>query len=560
MSNDPYDRPDQAFPRLSAEMVGRVTQYGRVETFDRGAYLYKSGDRGADFFLVLDGAVDILESDGYGGDVVVTTHRANEFTGELNLLSEQAAVVSARVSRPIKAVRVPRAQFRRMVSVEPEIGEVILRAFISRRMGLIQHAEGGAILVGSLHSGETLRIQRFLARNGYPYRFLDTEADPDARIALESFHVSVDALPVVIIDRGKVLRRPQNWELADALGISEELDPGLVYDVAVVGAGPAGLAAAVYAASEGLDTVVIEAIAPGGQAGSSSCIENYLGFPMGISGQGLAERAQVQAQKFGAQLVVGRPATALDCRGLPFRLRLEGETTIAARTVVVASGARYRRLDLHELRRFEGQGIYYAATSLEGRLCTGSDVVVVGGGNSAGQAAMFLSTQAKHVHLLVRGEGLADTMSAYLMKRIEESPRITLHVRSAVTALIGDEALQAVRWRERGGEETEHKTSNLFLMIGADPNTDWLNRCVALNAKGFVETGHLVEGEAQTSPYATSVPGIFAVGDVRANSVKRVASSVGEGSVVVHAIHAWLARSHNAQQPSEVTRDFAEIA
>jgi thioredoxin reductase (NADPH) len=306
-------------------------------------------------------------------------------------------------------------------------------------MGLIQHAEGGAILAGSLHSSETLRIQRFLARNGYPYRFLDTEADPDARIALESFRVSLDALPVVIIDRGKVLRRPQNGELADVLGISEELDPSRVYDVAVVGAGPAGLAAAVYAASEGLDTVVIEAIAPGGQAGSSSCIENYLGFPMGISGQGLAERAQVQAQRFGAQLVVARPATALDCSGLPFRLRLEGETTIAARTVVVASGARYRRLDLQELRRFEGQGVYYGATSLEGRLCTGSDVVVVGGGNSAGQAAMFLSTQARHVHMLVRGEGLPDTMSDYLMKRIEESPRITLHVRSAVTALIGDE-------------------------------------------------------------------------------------------------------------------------
>lgn len=540
MSTDPYDRPGQTFPTLDAEMVDRVTPYGRLESFDGGAYLYRSGDRGVDFFLVLDGALDILDSDGHGGNIVVRTYGANQFTGELNLFNERAALVSARASRSTKVVRIPRANFRRMVSAEPDIGEIILRAFILRRVGMIQHAQGGSILIGSIHSAETLRIQSFLTRNGYPHRLLDTDGDPDAREALECFHLSANALPVVIVGGDKVLQRPENRELADALGITEELDPDRVYDVAVVGAGPAGLAAAVYAASEGLDTIVVEAVAPGGQAGSSSRIENYLGFPTGISGQALAGRAQVQAQKFGARLMIARRATGLDCSGLPFRLHLEGGTVIAARSVVVASGAHYRRIDVPDLGRFEGQGVHYAATALEGRLCTGSDVVVVGGGNSAGQAAMFLSGKARHVHMLVRGEGLAETMSDYLVKRIEDSPRITLHPRCEVTALMGEKYLEAVRWRERGGKETVYEVSNLFLMIGAEPNTDWLNDCVALDRKGFVETGHIPEGEVRTTPYSTSIPGIFAVGDVRANSVKRVASSVGEGSVVVHAIHAWL--------------------
>src|SRR5215470_5058611 len=297
--SDPYDRRGQTFPTLHAEMVDRVRQYGHEDRFDGGTYLYRWGDRRVDFFLILDGAVDVLESDGHGGNVVVTTHHSNQFTGELNLLDERAAVVSARASRPTRVVRVPRARFRRMVSAEPDICEIILRAFILRRMDLIRQAEGGTILVGSTHSAETLRIQRFLIRNGYPYRFLDIEASPDARTALESLHLNANTLPVVIIDGEKVVRRPTNAELADALGITEELNPRRVYDVAVVGAGPAGLATAVYAASEGLDTIVIEAIAPGGQAGSSSRIENYLGFPTGISGQALAGRAQIQAQKFG---------------------------------------------------------------------------------------------------------------------------------------------------------------------------------------------------------------------------------------------------------------------
>lgn len=538
----PFEFPEYAFPRLSAEMVDRIIHYGRLEALDGGAFLYRTGDRGFDFFVILDGTVDALESDGSGGHVVVMTYGSNQFSGELNLFSDRAALLSARTLRPTRLIRVSGAGFREMISAEPDIGEIILRASILRRTGMIQHTDGRTILVGGIHSAETLRIQRFLIRNGYPHRLIDTETAPDATAALECFHLSkTDALPVVIVDGSKILRCPSNVELADALGITEALDPKHIYDVAVIGAGPAGLAAAVYATSEGLDTVVVEAIAPGGQAGSSSRIENYLGFPTGISGQTLAARAQIQAQKFGARLLIARSAAALDCSSHPFRLGVDDGISISARAVVVASGARYRRLDLPELARFEGQGVHYAATSLEGGLCSGGDVIVVGGGNSAGQAAVFLSEKARHVHMLVRCHELAATMSDYLVRRVENSPRITLHLRSEVTGLFGEKYLEAVRWRE-DGKETVHAVSNLFLMIGADPNTEWLNGCIALDPKDFVETGHTLLGETAATPYATSVPGIFAVGDVRADSVKRVASSVGEGSAVVHAIHGWLAK------------------
>ena len=326
---DIFEKPDQTFPRLPAEMVDRVLRYGHPETFDGGAYLYQFGERAFDFFLILDGTVDALDNDGKGGNIVLTTYGANQFSGELNLFSDRAALLSARTLRPTQLIRVPRASFRRMVSAEPDIGEIILRAYILRRASMIRHAEGGTVLVGCIRSADTLRIQSFLLRNGYPHRFLDAHEAPDATLALECFHSGkADALPVVIIDGKKTLRCPSNAELADALGITEELDPNHVYDVAVVGAGPAGLAAAVYAASEGLDTVVVEAMAPGGQAGSSSRIENYLGFPTGISGQMLAARAQVQAQKFGARLIIARSVTALDCSSLPFCVALDDGTSI----------------------------------------------------------------------------------------------------------------------------------------------------------------------------------------------------------------------------------------
>ncbi|MDI7862847.1 FAD-dependent oxidoreductase [Rhizobiaceae bacterium n13] len=535
--------PGEAFPRLTAEMVARVARFGRQDRFDSGAYLYEVGDREVDFFIILDGAVDVFESDGRAGHVLIATHGENQFTGELHHLSERGMLVCARAIVPTSVVRLPRAALLQLVSAEPDIGEIILRAFILRRTRLLEHAEGGTVVVGNCHAGDTVRIQTFLERNGYPYRCLDTDADEDARAAMESFHADADNLPIVVLNGVKVLTQPTNRDLAKALGITERLNPSRIYDVVIVGAGPSGLAAAVYAASEGLDTLVIEAVGPGGQAGTSSRIENYLGFPMGISGQDLARRAQIQAQKFGARFVVADAAWRLDCTCYPFGVHLDGGETVFGRSVVVATGARYRRLDVPESPRFEGKGIHYAATSIEAQLCEGSEVAVVGGGNSAGQAAIFLSAQARHVHLLVRSDGLSGTMSDYLVGRIVQSPRITLHTHSEITSLSGESYLSSIRWQTRGNDESERAISNLFLMIGALPNTDWLDGCVELDDRGFIRTGYAHTGALNSSPYATSIPGIFAVGDVRAQSVKRVASSVGEGSVVVHSIHRWLANN-----------------
>jgi thioredoxin reductase (NADPH) len=410
-----------------------------------------------------------------------------------------------------------------------------MRAFILRRVGLIRHGHGAVTLIGSGHAADTLRLQRFLERNAYPHHLHDIDVDADAGGFLDCFSIAPDQLPVVIATGEDVLRNPTTAALADALGLTETLDPARIHDVVVVGAGPAGLAAAVYAASEGLDTIVIEGMAPGGQAGTSSKIENYLGFPTGISGQALAGRAQVQAQKFGARLVVSRSVASVDCSEAPYAITLDDGAVIRARAVVVATGARYRKLDLPRYAELENSGIYYAATAMEAGLCAGQVAVVVGGGNSAGQAAIFLARTVKHVHMLVRGKGLAETMSSYLIERIEASDRITLHPFTEVTELEGDTHLTALSMTNRNSEEVQrHEVGALFVMIGAVPNTDWLGECLALDAAGFVRTGEW------TSPYAASQPGIFAVGDVRSGSVKRVASGVGEGSVVVSAIHQYL--------------------
>ncbi len=532
--------PGEAFPRLTPDMVARIARFGRKDRFDGGEYLYAVGDREVDFFVILSGSVDVFESDGHGGHALIATHRENQFTGELHHLSGRAVIVCGRSVVPTSVIRLSRSALLKLVSAEPDIGEIILRSFILRRARLLEHAEGGTVVVGSCRAGDTVRIQTFLERNGYPYRCLDTDFDDDARIAMATFHADAESLPIVVLNGVRVLSRPANRDLAEALGITERLDPAHVYDVVVVGAGPSGLAAAVYAASEGLDALVVEAVGPGGQAGTSSRIENYLGFPMGISGQDLARRAQIQAQRFGARFAVADAARRLECRYYPFEVHLEGGSMVLGRSVVVATGARYRRLDIPEAQNFEGKGIHYAATSIEAQLCSGSDVAVVGGGNSAGQAAIFLSSRARCVHLLVRGDGLSATMSDYLVGRIAQSTRVVLHTRSEITSLIGDNYLSSVRWRQRENEAFEQPISNLFLMIGAVPNTDWLDGCVELDDRGFIVTGN--DCDAPTgSPYATSIPGIFAVGDVRAQSVKRVASSVGEGSVVVHAIHGWLA-------------------
>ncbi|QRM55852.1 FAD-dependent oxidoreductase [Sinorhizobium sp. BG8] len=535
--------PGEAFPRLTPDMVARIAPFGGSDRFEAGVYLYEVGDREVDFFVILNGAVDVFESDGQGGHKLIATHRENQFTGELHHLSGRAVLVCGKATVPTSVIRLSRSSLLKLVSAEPDIGEIILRSFILRRARLLEHAEGGTVVVGNCRAGDTVRIQTFLERNGYPYRCLDTDVDVDARVAMESFHADADSLPIVVLNGVRVLTRPTNHDLAEALGITERLDPSHVYDVLVVGAGPSGLAAAVYAASEGLNTLVIEAIGPGGQAGTSSRIENYLGFPMGISGQDLARRAQIQAQRFGARFAVADAALRLDCTCYPFQVQLEGGGVVLGRSVVVATGARYRRLDIPEAQRFEGKGIHYAATSIEAQLCEGSEVAIVGGGNSAGQAAIFLSSRARRVHLLVRGDGLSATMSDYLVGRITQSSRIDLYTRSEITSLAGEGYLSSVRWRQHGNEGFEHEISNLFLMIGAVPNTDWLNGCVELDDRGFILTGDHCNSAPQSSPYATSVPGIFAVGDVRAQSVKRVASSVGEGSVVVHSIHGWLANN-----------------
>ena len=433
-ADDPYARTAQTFPRLSDEMAARIAAYGREESFDDGAAIFTRGARGVDFFLVIDGGIDVFDIGDHGDERHLVAHGPGQFTGEVDLFNDRAILVSARAAGPTRAVRVAHADFRRLLSSESDIGEIVMRALILRRVGLIRHAQGGVVLVGPAHGGDLLRLARFLTRNAYPHRLLDTESDIETEGFLAGFGVAADALPVVVLPDARVLRNPSNAALADALGLTESYDPARVYDLAVVGAGPAGLAAAVYGASEGLDTIVLEALAPGGQAGTSSKIENYLGFPTGISGQALAGRAQVQAQKFGARLAIAHEVAGIDCTGHPFALELDDGTRVAARAVVVATGARYRKLDVPEYDRFEGNGIHYAATAMEASLCAGEQVAVIGGGNSAGQAAVFLSRHAGHVHVLVRSDGLKATMSDYLVQRIAQSSRITLHPFTEITA------------------------------------------------------------------------------------------------------------------------------
>ena len=539
--SDPWARQEQTFPKLPDEMISAVTAFGQEEAPAPAALLFERGQRSVDFFLVLQGNIEVFEIDLAGVPQLLRLIGPGQFTGELYLLNERQALVSARAGLATRVVRVRRADFRRLLSSEPDIAEILMRAFILRRVGYILHGTAGVDLAGPGNGGDTLRIQQFMRRNGYPYRLLDTESDPDAAGFLSCFGLSEEELPVVVLPGKVIFRNPSNTALADALGLIEALDPDKVYDVAVVGGGPAGLAAAVYAASEGLSTLVLESIAPGGQAGTSSRIENYLGFPTGISGQALAGRAQNQAQKFGARLAIARTVTALDCAEHPYRLEIDRREAVRARSIVVASGARYRKLDLEGYGRFEGHGIHYAATAMEARLCSGQEATVVGGGNSAGQAAVYLSRSARQVHIVVRASGLAATMSDYLVQRIASSPKITVHPYSEITRLGGNRVLCEVSWTDRRTGTTETRAvANLFVMIGAEPNTEWLGGCLALDARGFVRTGRDEEGRALSSPFVTSRPGIFAVGDVRSGSVKRVASGVGEGSVVVQAIHQYL--------------------
>ncbi|MDJ0511983.1 MAG: FAD-dependent oxidoreductase [Methyloceanibacter sp.] len=532
--SDPYQREAQTFPKLNDDRMARISRFGARETVADGTLLFERGERSVDFFLVLKGAIDILDEQG-GAERRVHRHEARQFTGELDLFNDRKILVSGRADGETEVVRVRRPDFRRLIAAEPDIGEIVMRAFILRRVGLLRHEQGGVTLAGSGRSADTIRIRAFLTRNGYPHSLIDTDRDGDAQGLFDCFDLTERDLPVVI-SSGSALRNPSDAELANALGLTADIDPGHVFDVAVVGAGPAGLAAAVYAASEGLDVVVLEKIAPGGQAGTSSKIENYLGFPTGISGQALAGRAQIQAQKFGARLAVSCAVTGVDYSDPIFRIELEDGSIVRANAVIAATGARYRKIDVEGLERFEGAGVHYAATAMEANLCSGSPVVIVGGGNSAGQAAVFLARHAVHVHLLVRGKGLADSMSRYLVERIDAAADITLHTSCQVTGIGGDSGLEWIEWLDSTkGVTVRQEAAGLFVMIGAEPNTDWLKGCVERDDKGFIITG-----AGGSSPFLTSRAGIYAVGDARASSVKRIASAVGEGSVVVASVHKWL--------------------
>ncbi len=549
---DPYQREEQTFPTLKESHLDRIQSFCQKETLKDGALLFERGERSVDFFIILSGAVEIFDTDDQGNANVFTVHRKNQFTGELDLFNDREILVSGRASGVTEVLRFKRADFRRMVVAEPDIGEIIMRAFILRRVGLIQHAQGGVTVIGRKQDAVTLQIDRFLTRNGYPHRMLDIDVDEDSASAMEGFSIDRGDLPVVILPDGKLVKSPSDKELADALGLTEELHPDHLYDLAVIGAGPSGLAAAVYGASEGLETIIVEKLAPGGQAGTSSKIENYLGFPTGISGQALAGRAQIQAQKFGAKLAISRNAVGLDCDGDYNKVKLEGDEAICARALVIATGASYRKLNLENDEKFEGQGIHYAATPMEAKLCHDEEVAVIGGGNSAGQAAMFLSQTAKHVHLLIRSDSLAASMSSYLIDRLEASPKVTIRFGTAITELIGKNHLEYLRWKGPDGIE-DKDIRNVFVMIGAVPNTDWIGDCLQLDGCGFIRTGSDCQGEPTDSPYMTSRPGVVAVGDVRSGSVKRVASGVGEGSVVIQAVHKYLEDQKNIERAQTET-------
>jgi thioredoxin reductase (NADPH) len=542
-------RRDHVFPTLTASQCERVAAHGHRRPIQSGQVLVEVGDTGIPFFTVVRGQIQIIRSS-VDGDTIVAVHNPGEFTGEANMLSGRRSLVRAVVTEDGEAVELTRDRLMALVQTDAELGEILMRAFILRRIELVAGGLGDVVLIGSSHSPGTLRVKEFLTRNNHPYGYIDLDRDRDVQDLLDRFSVGVADVPVLICRGTAVLRNPSNQAIADCLGFNDAIDETHIRDLIVIGAGPSGLAAAVYGASEGLDVLVIESEAPGGQAGSSSRIENYLGFPTGISGQELAGRAHSQAQKFGAQIMIARGATALTCDRKPYAVRLADGPAIAARSVIVATGATYRRLPIENLENYEGSGIYYGATFVEAQICGSDEVIVVGGGNSAGQAAVFLAQTARKVHMLVRASGLAATMSRYLIRRIEENPAIALHTHTEIVGLEGDSHLERVNWRTQGGATETHAIGHVFVMTGAVPNTAWLNGCVALDANGFVLTGTDLTGDHLSSaswPLAraphlleTSLPGVFAVGDVRAGNIKRVASAVGEGSIAVSFVHRVL--------------------
>jgi thioredoxin reductase (NADPH) len=537
---------DETFPTLTAAQIRRIAAFAGERSVADGELLWSQGDRNRPLFVIADGAIEVLSD----RDQVVTVHGAGGFSGDVDLLSGRPVVVTGRARGATRVLELPPDRLRALVQTDAELSEIFLRAFILRRLVLMAEGKGSVALIGSRHSALTLTLQEFLTRNSVPFAYLDVDTDPGVQATLDGFALRVDDVPVLICRGTRVLKKPTIVEAAACLELDEVHDDH-VHDVVVIGAGPAGLAAAVYAASEGLDVLVLESSAPGGQAGSSSRIENYLGFPTGISGQRLAGRAFVQAEKFGAEFAVARTALGLACEPRLRRVDVGEGVKVEARAVIIATGVQYRKPELPNLTQFEGVGVYYAATLVEANVCRDEDVIVVGGGNSAGQAAVFLSSTGRHVHVLVRGAGLAESMSRYLIRRIDETPNITLRTRTEIEELQGDGHLERVVWRGGDGLSTTAAVRHVFLMTGAVPNTAWLRDCVVLDDKGFVKTGpDLGRGELaaarwplERSPllFETSLPRVFAVGDVRAGSVKRVAAAVGEGSVCVQLVHKVIA-------------------
>jgi thioredoxin reductase (NADPH) len=525
----------------------------QVRKVEPGDILFEPDDTAIPFFVLLSGRMEIVQPD-LEGERRIASHEPGEFTGEISMISGQRSLVRGRVTEAGEFLQVGGDGLRTLVAKDAELSEILMRAFILRRLELIRHGFGNVILMGSRHSAQTLVLREFLSRNGHPYTYVDLDTDKMSQELLDRFEVKASEIPVVICHGKHVMRSPSIQQLSDCLGLNTSIDNTLVRDLIIVGAGPAGLAAAVYGASEGLDVLMIETQAPGGQAGSSSKIENYLGFPTGLSGGELAARATTQAQKFGAKMMIARSVVRLDCDRRPYQVVLDTGETLATRTIVIATGAQYNKPQLANLEKFEGKGVYYGATFIESQMCENDDVAVVGGGNSAGQAAVFLSQTARKVHMVVRAAELSSTMSRYLIQRLEENPQIDLHFNTEIVGLEGDGRLERVAWLDKKtGEVSTHSIPHVFVMTGASPRTEWLRGCLALDDKGFILTGRDLEVSGSVNgtlhwPLArpaqmleTSLPGVFAVGDARAGNVKRVASAVGEGSISVYMVHNVLA-------------------
>jgi thioredoxin reductase (NADPH) len=537
-------RQYQMFPQLAPPEIERLERFGEIRHYPAGTLITRTGKVSEGLVFVLKGEIEVRQGGAVSASTVITRHGPGSFHGELAQLSDRPSLVDAAAATDVEALVVAPARLRDVLVQEASLGERIMRALILRRVGLLEAGQTGPVLIGPAGSADMLRLENFLRRNGHPHRALNSETDSCAQTLLKRFTIQPEHLPIVLCPGGEILRDPTEGELARCIGLVKPIDATIVYDTAIVGAGPAGLAAAVYAASEGLSTLVLDCRSFGGQAGASSRIENYLGFPTGISGLALMARAYNQAQKFGAEIAIPDEALVLGPESTPFRLRLGNGESATARTIVLASGARYRRLDISNLSDFEGTCVHYWASAIETRLCSGQEVALTGAGNSAGQAVVFLAEQVKKLWMIVRGKNLEATMSQYLIDRIRSLPNVEVLTRTEICGLEGEPGLlKRVRWKNRdSGQADEHEIGHVFSFIGAEPNTDWLKGSgVHLDEKGFVITGadnaHLL---------ATSRDGVFAVGDVRCGSVKRVAAAVGEGSTVVSAIHAFLAHQREA--------------